>query len=126
MNTDSITLVKNIFVMSNEKILLVDDEVDVIEFLSYNLIKAGFNVSTSTTGKEAIESAKEMKPDLIILDVMMPEMDGIEACYEIKETKGLENVLIVFLSAKGEDYSQIAGTEAGADSYITKPINPKL
>lgn len=112
--------------MSNEKILLVDDELDIIEFLGYNLSKEGYDVSTATSGKEAIEIAKKVKPDLIILDVMMPEMDGIETCHEIRNIEGLKNTLIAFLSARGEDYSQVAGFDAGADDYITKPIKPRL
>src|SRR3972149_866153 len=112
--------------MSNEKILLVDDEQDIIEFLGYNLTKEGYDVTTTTSGKEAIEIAKKIKPDLIILDVMMPEMDGIETCQEIRQIEGLKNTLITFLSARGEDYSQVAGFDAGADDYITKPIKPRL
>mgnify|MGYP001592490019 FL=1 len=112
--------------MSNEKILLVDDEQDIIEFLGYNLTKEGYNVTTTTNGKEAIEIAKKIKPDLIILDVMMPEMDGIETCQEIRQIEELKNTLIIFLSARGEDYSQVAGFDAGADDYITKPIKPRL
>ena len=109
-----------------KKILLVDDEPDVLEFLSYNLRKAEFCVSTAGNGKEAIALAQELKPDLIVLDVMMPEMDGVETCSELRNIKGLEQTLIIFLSARGEDYSQIAGFGAGADDYLTKPINPKL
>ncbi|PJA06568.1 MAG: DNA-binding response regulator [Flavobacteriales bacterium CG_4_10_14_0_2_um_filter_32_8] len=112
--------------MSNEKILLVDDEQDIIEFLGYNLTKEGYDVATTTNGKEAIEIAKKIKPDLIILDVMMPEMDGIETCQEIRQIEELKNTLIIFLSARGEDYSQVAGFDAGADDYITKPIKPRL
>jgi len=112
--------------MSNEKILLVDDEQDIIEFLGYNLTKEGYDVTTTTSGKEAIEIANRLKPDLIILDVMMPEMDGIETCQEIREMEGLKDTLIAFLSARGEDYSQVAGFDAGADDYITKPIKPRL
>ena len=112
--------------MSKVKILLVDDEPDIIEFLGYNLTKEGYDVSTASNGKEAIEVAKKVSPDLIILDVMMPEMDGIEACHELRNTEGLSDVLIAFLSARGEDYSQVAGFEAGADDYITKPIKPRL
>lgn len=112
--------------MSSEKILLVDDEPDILEFISYNLIKEGYDVSTSNNGKEAIELAKKIKPDLIILDVMMPEMDGIETCHEIRAIETLKNTLIAFLSARGEDYSQVAGFDAGADDYITKPIKPRL
>lgn len=107
-------------------ILLVDDEQDILEFLSYNLRKEGFIVHTANNGKEAIEKAVETEPHLIILDVMMPKMDGIETCVEIKKIPKLGNVLVVFLTARGEDYSQIAGFDAGADDYITKPIKPKL
>lgn len=112
--------------MSNEKILLVDDELDIIEFLGYNLTKEGYDVTTTTNGKEAIEIAKKINPDLIILDVMMPEMDGIETCHEIRKIDGLKDTLVAFLSARGEDYSQVAGFDAGADDYITKPIKPRL
>ncbi len=112
--------------MASEKILLVDDEVDIIEFLGYNLSKEGFDVTTCTSGKEAIELAKKIKPDLIVLDVMMPEMDGIETCHEIRTIDELKHTLIAFLSARGEDYSQVAGFDAGADDYITKPIKPRL
>ena len=112
--------------MSSEKILLVDDEPDILEFISYNLTKEGYDVSTSNNGKEAIEIAKKINPDLIILDVMMLEMDGIETCHEIRNISQLKNTLIAFLSARGEDYSQVAGFDAGADDYITKPIKPRL
>ena len=112
--------------MSREKILLVDDEPDIIEFLGYNLTKEGYDVTTSTSGKEAVELAKKIKPDLILLDVMMPEMDGIETCQEIRGIDDIKNTLIAFLSARGEDYSQVAGLDAGADDYITKPIKPRL
>ncbi|MDR1951520.1 MAG: response regulator transcription factor [Bacteroidales bacterium] len=109
-----------------KKILLVDDEPDILEFLSYNLKKEKFEVTTAKNGKEAIASAKKINPDLIVLDVMMPEMDGIETCYELRKIDSLKQTLIVFLTARGEDYSQIAGFGAGADDYITKPISPKL
>lgn len=112
--------------MSNEKILLVDDEPDIIEFIGYNLTKEGYDVSATTSGKEAIEMAKKIQPDLILLDVMMPEMDGIETCQEIRGIENIKNTLIAFLSARGEDYSQVAGLDAGADDYITKPIKPRL
>jgi len=112
--------------MRKEKILLVDDEPDIIEFLGYNLTKEGYDVTTSTSGKEAVELAKKIKPDLILLDVMMPEMDGIETCQEIRGIEDIKNTLIAFLSARGEDYSQVAGLDAGADDYITKPIKPRL
>ncbi len=114
--------------MGNEeyKILLVDDEPDVLEFLSYNLKKEGYQVHTGTNGKEAIELADKVKPHLIILDVMMPETDGIEACTEIRRQQGMASTIIIFLTARGEDYSQIAGFDAGADDYVTKPIKPKV
>lgn len=108
------------------KILLVDDEPDILEILNYNLSSQGYNVYTARNGVEAVEKAKKKKPHLIILDVMMPEMDGIEACEIIRNTKGLEDTIITFLTARGEDYSQVAGFDAGADDYITKPIKPKV
>lgn len=111
---------------SNYRILLVDDERDVLEFLSYNLRKEGFNVSTAGSGQEAVTKAVEELPHLIVLDVMMPGMDGIAACEEIKQIPALKNSLVVFLTARAEEYSQIAGLDAGADDYITKPIKPKL
>jgi len=110
----------------NYKILLVDDEEDILEFISYNLAKEGFKVYTASNGVEAIEKAKKKNPHLIILDVMMPEMDGIEACSEIRKIPELADTIIAFLTARGEDYSQIAGFDAGADDYITKPIRPKV
>jgi len=109
-----------------KKILLVDDEPDILEFLKYNLEKAGFTVFTAKNGKEAILLAEQINPDLIVLDVMMPEMDGVETCHELRRIDKLAHTLIVFLTARGEDYSQIAGFGAGADDYITKPISPKL
>jgi two-component system alkaline phosphatase synthesis response regulator PhoP len=114
--------------MSNphNKILLVDDEQDILEFLSYNLRKEGYEVFTSTNGKKAVEIAKEVKPQLIILDVMMPDLDGIETCRELRAIDDLKDVVISFLTARGEDYSQIAGFDAGADDYITKPIKPRV
>lgn len=108
------------------KILLVDDEKDILEFLGYNLEREGFQVFKANNGNEAISIAKSVDPHLILLDVMMPRMDGIETCEEIRRIPGLNNVLIAFLTARGEDYSQIAGFEAGGDDYITKPIKPKL
>ena len=111
---------------SQYKILLVDDEVDILEFISYNLEKEGYKVYTAQNGAEAIKIAERALPDLIILDVMMPEMDGIAACEEIRRIPALQHTMIAFLTARGEDYSQIAGFEAGADDYITKPIRPKV
>ncbi len=111
---------------SDYRILLVDDEPDIIEFLSYNLKKEGFNVYTASNGKEAIAVAKRENPHVIILDVMMPDMDGIETCREIRDIPGLKDVMIAFLTARNEDYSQIAGFEVGADDYINKPIKPRV
>jgi len=108
------------------KILLVDDEPDILEFIRYNLAKEGFKVSTAGTGREAIEIAKAEIPDLVVLDVMMPEMDGIETCRELREIPKLKNTIIAFLTARNEDYSQIAGFDSGADDYITKPIKPRV
>lgn len=112
--------------MKKTKVLLVDDEPDILEFLSYNLTKEGYEVSTASNGVEAIKRAKVEKPDLILLDVMMPEMDGIEACSEIRKIDSLKKTLIVFLTARTEEFSQLAGYEAGADDYITKPVKPKV
>lgn len=108
------------------KILLVDDEQDILDFLSYNLKKEGYQVFTALNGKDAISIAKKEMPHLIVLDVMMPEMDGIDTCREIREIESLKDVMIAFLSARNEDYSQIAGFEVGADDYITKPIKPRV
>jgi two-component system, OmpR family, alkaline phosphatase synthesis response regulator PhoP len=108
------------------KILLIDDEPDILEFLSYNLKKENYLVFTAENGRSGIEIAKEEKPDLIILDVMMPGMDGMETCAEIRKQPKLKNTLIDFLTARSEDYSQIAGFDVGADDYISKPIKPKV
>ncbi len=108
------------------KILLVDDEPDILEIVGYNLRNEGYTIYTAKNGIKAIEQAVKHKPHLILLDIMMPEMDGIEACEKIRKREGLENTIISFLTARGEDYSQVAGFEAGADDYITKPIKPKL
>ena len=108
------------------KILLVDDEPDILEIVSYNLTAEGYKVYTANNGVEALEKAKKKKPHLIILDVMMPEMDGIETCEAIRNTPDLAHTIITFLTARGEDYSQMAGFDAGADDYITKPIKPKV
>ena len=112
--------------MKNEKILIVDDEADILEIVGYNLKKEGFEVFTAANGKRAIEIAIEENPSLIILDVMMPEMDGMETCYQMRNIPALKDTLITFLSARGEDYSQIAGFDAGADDYITKPVKPRV
>ena len=111
---------------SNYRILIVDDEPDILEFLRYNLEKEDFQIFTAKNGNEAIAIASKNDPHLILLDVMMPGMDGIETCQEIRKISGLNNVLIAFLTARSEDYSQIAGFEAGGDDYIAKPIKPKL
>jgi two-component system alkaline phosphatase synthesis response regulator PhoP len=111
---------------SQFKILLVDDEPDVLEFLSYNLKKEGYHVLKARNGREGLLLARSENPQLVILDVMMPEMDGIETCREIRLLPGFSDTIVVFLTARGEDYSQIAGFEAGADDYITKPIKPKV
>jgi two-component system alkaline phosphatase synthesis response regulator PhoP len=111
---------------SDITILVVDDDPDILEILSYNLNAEGYKVITAEDGVQAVKKAKKKKPHLVILDVMMPEMDGIEACEQIRETKGLENTVITFLTARGEDYSQVAGFDAGADDYITKPVKPKV
>ncbi|HPF50364.1 MAG TPA: response regulator transcription factor [Draconibacterium sp.] len=108
------------------KVLLVDDELDILEFLSYNLEKEGYDVFTAKNGLEALKIAEQETPHLIILDVMMPEMDGITACEELRKMPSLSGTIIAFLTARGEDYSQIAGFEAGADDYITKPVRPKV
>lgn len=111
---------------SQYQIFLVDDEEDILEFVSYNVKKEGYTVHAFTSAAKAIAAAKEIQPHLIVLDVMMPEMDGIEACQELRKLPGLQNCIIVFLTARNEDYSQIAGFDAGADDYITKPIKPKI
>ncbi|MGM0934301.1 MAG: response regulator transcription factor [Bacteroidota bacterium] len=111
---------------SDIKILLVDDEPDILEIVGYNLKTEGYQVITAENGADGVKLAKKHKPQLIILDVMMPEMDGIEACEQIRNIAGLEETIITFLTARGEDYSQMAGFDAGADDYITKPIKPKV
>ena len=108
------------------RILLVDDDADILEIVGYNLSQEGYNVVTASNGKEAIQVAKRELPQLIIMDVMMPEMDGMEACENIRKIPELSNVIIAFLTARSEDYSQVAGFDAGADDYIAKPIKPKL
>jgi two-component system alkaline phosphatase synthesis response regulator PhoP len=111
---------------SLNKVLVVDDEPDVLEFLSYNLRKEGFLVFTASNGKEGLALAIKERPQLVILDVMMPGMDGIETCSEIRKQPFLADTIVIFLTARGEDYSQIAGFEAGADDYVTKPVKPKV
>jgi two-component system alkaline phosphatase synthesis response regulator PhoP len=111
---------------TSAKILIVDDEQDIIEILQYNLTKCGYTVYTASDGKEAVKKAKKVLPDLILLDVMMPNLDGIQACEEIRQIPELKNTIIAFLTARSEDYSEIAGFNAGADDYIAKPIRPKV
>lgn len=108
------------------KILVVDDEQDILEFVKYNLDKEGYNVKTAFNGIDAIEEAKKFVPDLVILDVMMPGMDGITTCEKLKSIDKLSATIVTFLTARSEDYSQIAGLDSGADDYITKPIRPRL
>lgn len=107
-------------------ILIADDDPDIIEFLTYNLEQHGFKVLSCNNGKDVLHKASTHKPDLILLDIMMPGLDGIEVCNELRNRVEFENTIIAFLTARGEDYSQIAGFEVGADDYITKPIKPKL
>jgi len=120
--------IKQFFHMKKKeiKILLVDDEQDILEIVGYNLSQEGYKIVTASNGKEAIAVAKKELPQLIIMDVMMPEMDGMEACENIRKIPELSNVIIAFLTARSEDYSQVAGFDAGADDYIAKPIKPKL
>ncbi len=108
------------------KVLIVDDNPEIIEILNYNLVNSGFITKSASNGLEAIKKAKKFIPDIILLDVMMPEMDGIEACIKIREIKTLTNTRIIFLSARGEDFTQIAAFDAGADDYISKPVKPKI
>lgn len=108
------------------KILIIDDEDDIREILKYNLSKEGYETFEANNGEEGLKKCIEINPDLVILDIMMPGMDGIEVCETIRRTPGLENVLIIFLTARGEDYSQIAGLDAGADDFVAKPIKPKV
>lgn len=112
--------------MKGKKILLIDDEQDILEILSYNLEKEGYQVFTANNGNEGIVKAKEIIPDLILLDVMMPEKDGIETCQEMRQIRELQKTLIVFLSARSEEFSQLAGFDAGANDYIVKIIKPKV
>ena len=112
--------------IKQEKILLVDDEKDILEFLSYNLNKEGYQIITANNGEKALEKASRHQPDLIILDVMMPEMDGITTCEKLRLIPEIKDTLVLFLTARSEDYSELAGFNAGADDYVTKPIKPKL
>ncbi len=109
----------------SKKILVVDDEVDILELLKYNLKKEGYNVKTVTNGIEAVKTAKEFIPDLVLLDIMMPHQDGVETCRLLRELKELENTFIIFLTARSEEYSEVAAFDIGADDYITKPIKPR-
>jgi two-component system alkaline phosphatase synthesis response regulator PhoP len=110
----------------NVKVLIVDDEPDILEFMEYNLKKEGYQVLQAKNGKEAVEIARREIPHLVILDIMMPIMDGIEACRVMREIPELQNTLITFLTARNEEYSQLAGFDVGADDYITKPIKPRI
>ena len=112
--------------MEDKKILIVDDEPDILEILAYNLKKEGFQVETATNGQEGLKKAGELIPDLIILDIMMPQMDGVEVCRHIRNQKEFDHTLIAFLTAREEDYSQIAALDVGGDDYITKPIKPRV
>ncbi len=109
-----------------QKVLLVDDEADIVELLKYNLEQDGIQVNTALNGRDALKAAKAERPDLIVLDIMMPGMDGVEVCTQLRQMPEFKNTLITFLTARGEDYSQIAGFDAGADDYITKPVRPKV
>lgn len=113
-------------IKSEITILLVDDDPDIIEFLTYNLKKEGYKVFSENNGKSAIKTADKINPDLIVLDVMMPKMDGFETCNRIRQIPELQEIIVVFLTARSEDYSQIAGFDAGADDFITKPVSPKV
>ena len=111
---------------SDIKILCVDDEPDILEILKYNLSNEGYNISTAADGKSAIEMAYNISPNLIIMDVMMPNMDGIEACEKLRSDDKFNDTIIMFLTARGEDYSHVAAYDAGADDYVTKPVKPKV
>lgn len=112
--------------MGEHKILIADDEPDILEFLAYNLEKEGFSVIMAQNGVEALNKARKEKPDLVLLDIMMPDMDGVEVCRELRDLPECQSMIIVFLTARSEDYSQIAGFDAGADDYVTKPIRPRV
>lgn len=109
----------------SQKILVVDDESDILELLNYNLSKEGYNVKTASNGIKGVEIAKEFLPDLILLDIMMPKQDGVETCRQIRETPELNGTFVVFLTARSEEYSEVAAFDMGADDYITKPIKPR-
>lgn len=112
--------------MENVKILLVDDEHDILEFVKYNLEKEGYWIQTAHNGKNALELASNFQPELILLDIMMPEMDGIEVCHKLRENSEFNNTIIAMLTARNEDYTQVAGLQAGADDFIKKPIKPRV
>jgi len=109
----------------NQKILVVDDDADILELLKYNLTKEGYDVKTAPDGIKGVEIAKSFQPELIILDIMMPKQDGVETCRQIRDISSLANVFIIFLTARSEEYSEVAAFETGADDYITKPIKPR-
>ena len=110
---------------ASQKILVVDDESDILELLKYNLSKEGYEVKTASDGVKGLEIAKNFLPDMILLDIMMPKQDGVETCRQIRETTELQNVFVIFLTARSEEYSEVAAFETGADDYITKPIKPR-
>ena len=112
--------------MQNKKILIVDDEPDIIEFLTYNLKKEGFDVISATNGKMGLKIAKKEIPDLVVLDIMMPQMDGVEVCRRLRADSDFDNTLIAFLTAREEDYVEIKALEGGGDDYITKPLKPRV
>jgi two-component system alkaline phosphatase synthesis response regulator PhoP len=112
--------------MSKLKVLIVDDEEDILDLLEYNLQKEGYKVIKAMDGEEALRKARVEKPDMVVLDIMMPKLDGIETCRKIRAMKGMEHSYIVFLTARAEEYSELAGFEAGADDYIAKPIRPRV
>jgi len=109
----------------SQKVLVVDDEEPILELLKYNLEKQGYDVRTATDGQIAVDTAKKFHPDLVLLDIMMPRMDGVEACRQMRSMPELQNTFIVFLTARSEEYSEVAGFDVGADDYITKPIKPR-
>ena len=108
-----------------QKVLLVDDEPDILELLQYNLEKEGYAVRTALNGRKGVEEARNFRPDLVLLDIMMPEQDGVETCRQMRELPEMQNAYIIFLTARAEEYSEIAAFEVGADDYIIKPIKPR-